>query len=63
MQLCKIPVKVSFLETLQLRLRNDFKEISDKPSTKKWFPSQLFLASFVRRSEAGIRRVLLKICS
>ena len=36
------------LETLHQRLRNNFKEISEKSSTEKWFSSQLFSASFVR---------------
>ena len=51
------PVKELFLETLQLRLRNNFWEISKKNSTEKWFSLELFLASFVRNPEAIIRGV------
>ena len=45
---CEKPVKELFLETLQLRLRNNLQEISEKSSTEKLFSSQLFSANFVR---------------
>ena len=53
------PVNELFLETLQLRLRNNSSEISEKNPTEKWF-FQLFSASFVRNPEATIRGVLFK---
>ena len=57
---CQKPVKELFLETSQLRLKNSFKEMSEKNSTEKWFSSQLFSAIFVRNSEAATRGVLKK---
>ena len=54
---CEKPVNESFLETLQLRLKNNFSETSEKNSTEKRFSSQLFSASFVRNSEAATRGV------
>ena len=57
---CKKPVRELFLETLQLRLRNNFQEISEKNSIEKWFSSHLFSASFIWNPEAAIRGVLKK---
>ena len=50
----KKPGKELFLETLQLRLRNNSYGISEKNSTEKWFSSQSFSVSFVRNPEAAI---------
>ena len=49
------------METLQLRLGNNFKEVSGKSSTEKWFSSQLFSASFVGNSEGAARDVIKKL--
>ena len=53
---CKKLVKELFLGMTQLRLTNNFYEISEN-STEKWFSSQLFSVSFVRNPEAEIRDV------
>ena len=60
---CEKPVKELFLEMLQQILRNNFQEIFEKNSTKKWFPSQLFSASFVRNPEALSEMFYKENCS
>ena len=55
---CEKPVKELFLETLQLRLGNNSKEISEKNYTEKWFFWHLFSTNFVRNSEAATRGAL-----